>query len=56
MAGVTVQLVRVSIVDWLTGAVAVIAFVVLRRFQPNSVWFVLAGGLIGLAARGVGLT
>jgi chromate transporter len=56
MAGVTVQLGRVSIVDWLTGAVAVVAFVVLRRFEPNSVWFVLAGGLIGLAARAVGLT
>jgi chromate transporter len=56
MAGVTVQLGRVSIVDWLTGAVAVVSLVVLRRFQPNSVWFVLAGGLIGLAARAAGLT
>jgi len=53
MAGVTFQLGRVVVVDAFTAIVAVGAFVVLRRFQPNSAWLVLGGAALGLAARGL---
>lgn len=49
MAGVTWQLGRAAIVDWLTAALAIGAIVVLLRFKLNSAWLVLAGGAIGLA-------
>lgn len=49
MAGVTWQLGRAAIVDWLTAALAIGAMVVLLRFKLNSAWLVLAGGAIGLA-------
>ncbi|HEX2424992.1 MAG TPA: chromate efflux transporter [Actinomycetota bacterium] len=52
MAGVTFQLGRVVIVDAFTAVVAIVAFVVLRRFQPNSAWLVLGGAVVGLIARG----
>ncbi|MGZ4152533.1 MAG: chromate transporter, partial [Actinomycetota bacterium] len=54
MAGVTVQLGRVVIVDVFTAIVAIVAFVVLRRFQPNSAWLVLGGAVLGLISRGFG--
>ncbi|MFO7634170.1 MAG: chromate efflux transporter [Caldilinea sp.] len=50
MAGVTWQLGRAAIVDWLTALLAVTAIVVLFRFRINSAWLVLAGGVVGLAA------
>jgi chromate transporter len=53
MAGVTIQLGRVVVVDAFTAGLAVVAFVVLRRFQPNSAWLVLAGAALGLLVRGV---
>jgi chromate transporter len=53
MAGVTVQLARVVIVDVFTAIVPMAAFVVLRRFQPNSAWLVLGGAVLGLAVRGL---
>jgi chromate transporter len=49
MAGVTWQLARAAIVDWLTLVLAVSAAIVLFRFKHNSAWLVLAGGLVGLA-------
>jgi chromate transporter len=52
MAGVTVQLARVVIVDAFTAVVAVVAFVVLRRWQPNSAWLVLGGAALGLIVHG----
>jgi chromate transporter len=55
MAGVTVQLGQEVIVDWFTAALAVVALVVLRRFQPNSAWLVLGGALIGGGARALGV-
>jgi chromate transporter len=55
MAGVTVQLGHTVLVDWFTVALAIGAFVVLRRYQPNSAWLVLAGAVAGLAGRGLGL-
>ena len=54
MAGVSIQLGRVAITGVLTAALALVAFVILRRYQPNSAWLVLGGALIGLAARGWG--
>ena len=54
MAGVSIQLGRVAITGVLTAALALAAFVILRRYQPNSAWLVLGGALIGLAARGLG--
>ena len=54
MAGVSFQLGRIAITGVLTAALALVAFVILRRYQPNSAWLVLGGALIGLAARGWG--
>lgn len=55
MAGVTGQLGHAVIVDWFTAALAVIAFVVLRRFEPNSAWLVLGGAVLGGVARAFGI-
>jgi chromate transporter len=49
MAGVTLELGRAAIVDWLTALLAALAAVLLIRFKINSVWLVLGGGLIGIA-------
>ncbi len=54
MAGVTVQLGREVIVDLLTAALAILAFVLLRRYEPNSAWLVGGGAVVGLAARALG--
>ncbi|MGZ4132520.1 MAG: chromate transporter, partial [Actinomycetota bacterium] len=54
MAGVAVQFARLAIVDVASATIAVIAFVVLRRFQPNSAWLVLGGAAAGLVVRGLG--
>jgi chromate transporter len=55
MAGVTIQLGRVVLTNWFAAALSVAAFAVLRRFQPNSAWLVLAGAAIGLLAHAAGL-
>lgn len=49
MAGVTLELGRAAIVDWLTALLAALAALLLIRFKINSVWLVLGGGLIGVA-------
>jgi chromate transporter len=49
MAGVTWQLGRAALVDIPTVLLAVVAGVLLFRFQINSAWLVLAGGGVGLA-------
>ena len=54
MAGVTWQLGRAAIVDWLTALLAVAAVIVLFRFKINSAWLVMAGGVVGLAAWWLG--
>jgi hypothetical protein len=51
MAAVTWQLGQASLVDLLTIVVALAAFGLLLRFRINSTWLILAGALIGLAAR-----
>lgn len=55
MAGVTWQLGRAAIVDWLTALLAIGAALLLFRFKINSAWLVLAGGLIGLIAVYIGI-
>jgi chromate transporter len=54
MAGVTIQLARVVLNDGITAALAVVAFAILRRYQPNSAWLVLGGAIAGLVTRGLG--
>ena len=49
MAGVTLELGRAALVDWLTVLLAALAAVLLIRFKINSAWLVLGGGLVGLA-------
>ena len=48
MAGVLIQLGQNALVDVLTGAIAIIAFVILLRFKINSAWLILAGAIIGV--------
>ncbi len=48
MAGVLIQLGQNALVDVLTWAIAVIAFVILLRFKINSAWLILAGAALGL--------
>jgi chromate transporter len=48
MAAVTWQLARASIVDPLTGAIALAALALLLRFKVNTAWMILGGALIGL--------
>ena len=43
------QLGRAAIVDPLTPALALGAALILARWQVNSAWLVLGGGLVGLA-------
>jgi chromate transporter len=54
MAVVTWQLGRAALVDWLTVGIAIASCVTLFRFQINSAWLVVGGGLIGLLARAIG--
>ncbi len=51
MAAVTVQLGQSALVDPLTVALAAGAAVLLLRFGVNATWLVLAGAVIGLAAK-----
>jgi chromate transporter len=51
MAAVAWELGRSAVVDPLTAILALAAGVLLIRYRINSAWLVLAGGLIGLAAR-----
>ena len=48
MAAVTWQLGRASIVDPLSGVIALAALGLLLRFKINSTWLILGGALIGL--------
>lgn len=51
MAGVTVQLGAAALLDPLTVALALGAALLLFRYQVNSAWLVLGGGVIGLLAQ-----
>jgi chromate transporter len=51
MAGVTWQLGLEAVVDVPTAVLAVIAAAVLLRWNPNSAWLVMAGGVAGLVVQ-----
>jgi chromate transporter len=51
MAGVTWQLGRAAIIDWVTAVLALISALLVFRFKINSAWLVLGGGIIGLFSR-----
>lgn len=51
MAVVTYTLGRAALVDWLTVIVALVSGIVVFRFKVNSVWLVLAGGVVGFMSR-----
>ncbi len=53
MAAVLVELASAAFVDAMTVVLAVVAAVLLIRVRVNSAWLVLAGGLIGIAWRGL---
>jgi chromate transporter len=50
MAGVTIILTRAAVLDWVTLMVAVASAIAVFRFKLNSVWLMLGGGAIGIAA------
>ncbi len=51
MAAVTYTLGRTALVDLLTVILALLSAIAVFRFQVNSVWLVLAGGVVGLVAK-----
>lgn len=51
MAVVTWQLGRTAVVDGMTVGVAIASCIALFRFQINSAWLVVGGGLIGLLSQ-----
>ena len=48
MAAVTWQLGHAALVDWLTLALALLSTALVFRLKINSVWLVVAGGVVGL--------
>ena len=50
-AGVTLQLVRQTIVDPPAALIGIVALVLLVRFNTNSAWLVIGGGAAGLVFR-----
>ncbi|MFQ3630557.1 MAG: chromate transporter [Roseiflexus sp.] len=51
MAAVLWELGRTAVVDWLSALLAIGAAVLLFRFNINSAWLVLGGGIIALIVR-----
>ena len=51
MAVVSYTLGRAALVDWLTVMLALLSAIAVFRFKVNSVWLVLAGGVLGLLLR-----
>ena len=51
MAGVTMQLGKAALTDWFTFSLTMLSALALFRFKINSVWLVLAGGVIGFAYK-----
>ncbi|CAN99410.1 chromate transport protein [Sorangium cellulosum So ce56] len=50
MAVVSFHLARAAVVDWLTGALAIAAALLLIRYRVSSLWLILAGAVIGVAS------
>lgn len=48
MTGVLLQLGQHALIDLFTGAIALISFVILVYFKPNSFWLILAGAALGV--------
>jgi chromate transporter len=48
MTGVTVQLGRTSLTDWLTVLVALVSLALLVRWRVNPTWLVIGGAVVGL--------
>jgi len=53
MAAVTLQLGRASLGDPISGVVALIAAVLLIRFNVNATWLVVIGGIVGVLKMAV---
>ena len=53
MAGVTIQLGRVAVVDVFTIVLTLCALFIVFRFRINSAWLILGGGLIGMVYKAV---
>jgi chromate transporter len=51
MAGVTWQLTRAAVIDWITAILALTACVVVFVSKINSAWLVVAGGAAGLITK-----
>jgi chromate transporter len=54
MAVATYTLGCAAIVDWLTIIVAILSSIAIFRFQVNSLWLILEGGAVGIAAKVAG--
>ena len=48
MTGVLFQLGQHALIDILTGAIALVSFVILLRFKLNSFWLILVGAALGM--------
>jgi chromate transporter len=55
MVVVTWRLGRAALVDPLTMVMAALSGAILIRFPINSIWMIVAGGLIGIACSALGL-
>ena len=51
MAGVTWQLGRAAVIDWVTVLLALVSCVLVFRLKINSAWLVLGGGVAGLITK-----
>lgn len=51
MAGVTWQLGRAAVIDWVTVLLALVSCVLVFRLKINSAWLVLGGGVAGLMTK-----
>jgi chromate transporter len=51
MAVVTWKLAITALVDWVSIGIAVLSVMAVFRFQINSAWLVLGGGIIGLCTH-----
>jgi chromate transporter len=50
MAVVTWKLATAALIDWVTLGLALLSGIVVFRFQVNSAWLVLGGGVVGWLA------
>jgi len=53
LAGVLLQLGSTTLRDPISVAIALVSLLILLRWRLNSAWLILAGGLLGLAIKGL---